>query len=78
MSELELRRRWKKQTKQEKSSNLKGEVDRIGGNPVSAGAGVAKFVIDELDFIENYKVSEFFRKFTAFAMEMTDVTAKGS
>ena len=45
---------------------------------VSAGAGVAKFVIDELDFIENYKVSEFFRKFTAFAMEMTDVTAKGS
>lgn len=47
-----------------------------GGNPISASAGVSKFVLDELDIIENYKVSEFFRKFTAFALEMTDVTAE--
>lgn len=47
-----------------------------GGNPVAAGAGVTKFVVDELDIIENYKVSEFFRKFTVFALEMTDVTTE--
>lgn len=46
------------------------------GNPVSIGGGVTKFVVDELAIIENYKVSEFFRKFTAFALEMTDVTAE--
>lgn len=104
--------RWKKQTKQEEPSSLKGEIDRIvggvivspelnklaplkeglwkdqlkalleligsvaSGNPITTGAGVSKFVLDELDIIENYKVSEFFRKFTAFAMEMTDVTAE--
>ena len=47
-----------------------------GGNPVAAGAGVTKLVVDELDIIENYKVSEFFRKFTVFALEMADVTTE--
>lgn len=47
-----------------------------GGNPVAAGAGMAKFVIDELDIIENYKVSEFLRKFTVFALELTDMTTE--
>ena len=47
-----------------------------GGNTVSIGAGVTKFVVDELDVLENYKVSEFFRKFTAFVLEMTDVTTE--
>lgn len=37
---------------------------------------MSKFVLDELDIIENYKASESFRKFTAFALEMTDVTAE--
>ena len=59
---------------------LKALLDLIGsvasGNPVTTGAGVSKFILEELDIIENYKVSEFFRKFTAFAMEMTDVTAE--
>lgn len=47
-----------------------------GGNPVAVGAGVSKFVLDELDIVENYKVYEFFRKFTVSALEMTDVTAE--
>lgn len=47
-----------------------------GGNPVSVSAGVSKFVLDELDIIGNYRVSEFFRKFTAFALEMADVTVE--
>ena len=59
---------------------LRAVLELIGsvveGNPVSTGAGVTKFVVDELDIIENYKVSEFFRKFTAFALEMTDVTTE--
>lgn len=59
---------------------LKALLELIGsvasGNPVTTGAGISKFVLDELDIIENYKVSDFFRKFTAFAMEMTDVTVE--
>lgn len=57
---------------------LKAVLDLIGswGNPVSGVAGGAKFVLDEIDIFENYKLSEFFRKFTAFALELTDVSAE--
>lgn len=57
---------------------LKAVLDLIGswGNPVSGVAGGAKFVLDEIDIFENYKLSEFFRKFTALALELTDVSAE--
>ena len=57
---------------------LKAILDLIGswGNPVSGVAGGAKFVLDEIGIFENYKLSEFFRKFTAFALELTDVSAE--
>ena len=55
---------------------LKAVLNLVGsfGNPVSGTSGVANFVIDEIDIIENYKLSEFFRKFTVFALELTDMT----
>lgn len=57
---------------------LKAVLDLLGswGNPVSGVAGGAEFLLDEIDIFENYKLSEFFRKFTAFALELTDISAE--
>lgn len=48
----------------------------IGTNGVSPTLGVTEFVVNEIDILENYKLSEFFRKFTRFVMELTDVNAE--
>lgn len=40
----------------------------------SPHSGVANFIEDELSIWADYKLNEFFRKFTAFVMELTDIS----
>lgn len=40
----------------------------------SPHSGVTNFIEDELSILADYKLNEFFRKFTAFVMELTDIS----
>ena len=46
------------------------------GNAVSGTIGVAECFDDEIEIYQNYKLSEFFRKFTYFALELADVSTE--